>query len=276
MFDFLVRAPFTFISLIREVNQNKNFSLAERIQAFVVLSGIFLQQRFRPQVTETVKAEIFNYNVKAYNYQTLIFLFREIFLSEAYHFKTSNKAPVIIDGGANIGMSVLYFKILYPHSKIVAFEPNPDALELFQQNIENNNLQGITLIPTGLGRDAGEMLFFLDERKGGLEASFQRLNTQRQLKVRVEKLSEYIKVYEPELVKLDVEGAESGIMDELKLANALAIPKQYIIEYHQPEHNRENAFADFRQMFLDAGFLYQIRNRGTASATDDLLLYFYR
>jgi FkbM family methyltransferase len=276
MIDFLIRAPFTLFSLIREVNQNKHFSIAERIQAFAFLSGIFLQQRFRPQVTETVQAKIFNYRIKSYNYQTLIFLFREIFLSEAYHFITSSKAPIIIDGGANIGMSVLYFKFLYPHSRIVAFEPNPDSLDLFLNNIEANYLKDITLFPAGLGSEAGEMVLFLDEIKGGLGTSFYNRNSKQQLSVKVEKLSNHIKDLKPELVKLDVEGAETGIVDELKMANALAIPKQYLIEYHQPVYNKEKALADFKQTFQDAGFLYRIKNRGTSSATEDLLLHFYR
>ena len=51
--------------------------------------------------------------------------YREIFIQELYRFETSNPAPVIIDCGANCGLSVVYFKQLFPAAKIVAVEADP-------------------------------------------------------------------------------------------------------------------------------------------------------
>src|SRR5688572_20822569 len=51
--------------------------------------------------------------------------YSEIFKREIYRFTTVNNAPKIIDCGANIGLSVIYFKRLYPAAKIVAFEADP-------------------------------------------------------------------------------------------------------------------------------------------------------
>lgn len=39
-----------------------------------------------------------------------------------------SEAPRIIDGGANIGLSVIYFKQLFPRSRTTAFEPDAKIL----------------------------------------------------------------------------------------------------------------------------------------------------
>lgn len=40
---------------------------------------------------------------------SFLYTYYELFVDEIYRFKTKNKAPVIIDIGANIGLSVLFF-----------------------------------------------------------------------------------------------------------------------------------------------------------------------
>ena len=46
-----------------------------------------------------------------------------------------NKGSYVIDCGANIGMSITYFKRLYPKSKIIGFEPDPKIFETLKKNI---------------------------------------------------------------------------------------------------------------------------------------------
>ena len=63
---------------------------------------------------------------------SFIWQFKEIFVDEIYKFDSKDEEPVIYDCGANIGMSCLYFKILYPKARITAFEGDPiitDVLE---------------------------------------------------------------------------------------------------------------------------------------------------
>ena len=41
-------------------------------------------------------------------------------------FSPENEAPLILDIGSNIGISVLHYKRLFPKARIIAFEPDPD------------------------------------------------------------------------------------------------------------------------------------------------------
>src|SRR2546421_8598701 len=80
------------------------------------------------------------------NEQEFEYLWYEIFGLNQYLFSCKTDAPFIIDCGAHIGMSILYFKRRYPHAQIVAFEANPQTFQVLEQNIKQNHIQGVQLI----------------------------------------------------------------------------------------------------------------------------------
>ena len=51
--------------------------------------------------------------------------------------------PFIIDCGANIGLSVIYLKNLYPDAEIVAFEPDEQNFQLLQKNIASFGFKNV-------------------------------------------------------------------------------------------------------------------------------------
>ena len=50
----------------------------------------------------------------------MLSLYREIFLDRGYEVAGLGDAPVILDCGGNIGMSVIWFKQRYPRARIIA------------------------------------------------------------------------------------------------------------------------------------------------------------
>lgn len=52
-------------------------------------------------------------------------LYKDIFIKRIYHFEAQRPDPLILDCGSNIGMSILYFKHVYPKARIIGFEPDP-------------------------------------------------------------------------------------------------------------------------------------------------------
>ncbi len=78
------------------------------------------------------KIRLQGYQVYFGDIRSLDMLFKEIFLKNTYECQFG-KQPLIIDGGANIGMAVLYFKRNYPDARIIAFEPNPSGFELLKK-----------------------------------------------------------------------------------------------------------------------------------------------
>lgn len=60
---------------------------------------------------------------------------RRGFIDETYtRLVNAGETPLIIDAGANIGASVLFFRWRYPQAKIIAIEPEASNFELLQFN----------------------------------------------------------------------------------------------------------------------------------------------
>lgn len=62
-------------------------------------------------------------------------VFFKIFVEEEYNFFLPDNAQLIIDGGANIGLSTLFFAIKYPVAKIVAIEPESNNYAILLKNV---------------------------------------------------------------------------------------------------------------------------------------------
>ena len=86
---------------------------------------------------QTMFSKIQGYEIRYTNKEEFNILKDEIFNKEIYNVTINPgvTSPTIFDLGAHIGLSVLYFKIKYPNSRIVAFEPNSNIFPILQENI---------------------------------------------------------------------------------------------------------------------------------------------
>jgi hypothetical protein len=102
-------------------------------------------------MTSSHSIRLYNWELLTPNIKEYHILKREIFSEHRYHFETDNPRPFIIDIGSYIGLSTLYFKRLFPHSTILAFEPHPEAFQLLTHNLDFNRIpRSITGKPSGL------------------------------------------------------------------------------------------------------------------------------
>jgi FkbM family methyltransferase len=142
---------------------------------------------------------------------------------------------MVVDCGANIGMSVLYFKYFYPNARILAFEPGRDAFQLLQRNVQANGLNNVQLEPKAVGMQEGKASFFVDPNiSGGTMNSLVpgRLGGVTTEDVDVVRLSNYI-TGPVDLLKIDIEGGEQAVLNDLLSTNAISNVRQLVMEYHQ-------------------------------------------
>lgn len=190
-------------------------------------------------------------------------MLKEMFEDQDYYFESSRADPIIIDCGCNIGMSIIYFKSLFPAAKIIGFEPNPNTFEILQKNILNNKLENVILHNSALSNVDGRSVLY-----GEIKASepYTLGNTIMeniwgnidfnvhcdQVAVRCEKLSPYL-TGEIDYLKLDVEGAEQLVLQEC--AEKLANVKNIFIEFHGSDNvKQKNNLDSILGLLKKAGF----------------------
>ena len=72
-------------------------------------------------------------------------------------FASDRVDPVIYDVGSNVGITVLYWKQLYPRSRVVAFEPDPHVFDFLVRNC--GAIPNVTLNNVAVWTSDGEMQF---------------------------------------------------------------------------------------------------------------------
>jgi FkbM family methyltransferase len=252
--DFLRTFAFHFLLARRSTLKGSS-----RWQVFATLSRLYMKALRYPAKNTVINCTILNYKVSAYGYGDLLYLFKEIFLRNDYHFESNHPKPAIIDCGANIGMSILYFKMLYPQCAILAFEPNPFAFEILKRNIKQNNLSNVQFENRALSDREGSVDFFIGKNKGSLVGSIvdQRAGDEV-IKVPASRLTDYIGNRTFDFIKIDIEGAEHQVVRDLVDQNKLVAAEKYTIEYHHNILPSKSRLASFLHPFERHGFGYTI------------------
>jgi FkbM family methyltransferase len=132
-----------------------------------------------------------------------------VFFEEIYQFLPV-KDQVIVDIGANIGDSSIYFAIRGA-KKVIALEPLPKNHSLAEKNIKNNNLENkIELFLSGCSNSNSHI--FIDPQKEGAGTSIN--HSEQKLEVPLKTLKTILNEnnFEPTLLKLDCEGCEYDII----------------------------------------------------------------
>ena len=211
------------------------------------------------------------------DYHSISVLLKEKFVEGQYYFDTVKRQPVIIDCGANIGISALYFKSLYPHAVVHCFEPYSKAVEYLKRNIDDNGLQSVFVY--------GEAVTAIDgEIKLNIPADLNILNPTVLVAgdnavsemVRSVKLSSFLNSIKEDidLIKLDVEGAEYEIVEDLNNSGMLATGKvrMFIIEYHDSVFKDALRMQRFIGMLSDNNYNVSHRRLYPSKAHSDVLI----
>jgi FkbM family methyltransferase len=194
-------------------------------------------------------------------------MFEEIFLRGQYRFESQNPRPVIIDVGSNIGLSILFFKRLFPDAKVIGFEPDPETFEVLTMNVRNNQLDDVVLLNEAVhdGRASVDLYGDPDVPGSPQESTRSEKMVDRTRTVRATRLSEHV-VGPVDFLKLDVEGAERVVVDELEKSGRLPLVDRMAIEYHHHLDPDEDALSEILLALERSGFGYQLEARLGVSA----------
>jgi FkbM family methyltransferase len=177
------------------------------------------------------------------------FVHSEVFENQYYRLPLPFPPATILDLGANIGLSAIYFARLYPGSRIACVEPVPENVRLLIRNLKENAVEaeviaaaidandGVVAIERGAA-DYGHRIAAAAASAGSLEvASLSVPSIQRRLG--------WNRIG---LLKIDIEGHESVLLSQA--CAWLADVDALCVEYHH-----DFAEAELSRLARQFGFL---------------------
>ena len=145
---------------------------------------------------------------------TDIILLTEIFFLEVYYIENINNPTLIVDAGANKGLSAVYFNTLWPKCPIHCFEPNKELLHVLKKNLQSNGVNSKVHNKALSDKDGYEYFDISDNHQ------YSRLSREKTgVKVKTVNLESFYNDQKIDILKMDVEGAEEKIIRSLKKHN---------------------------------------------------------
>lgn len=181
--------------------------------------------------------------------------YREIFEEEVYKFKPTGSAPLIIDCGSNIGLSIIYFKKYYPAARIISFEPDNKIFQLLKENVSQFGEQSNIELRNQAVWTENAVLSF--QSTGGMGGSIQKETSGKENIIQVEavRLKDFLNT-KVDFLKIDIEGPEIEVLSDC--ASVLNNVENIFVEYHCNK-GEEQRLDSLLKILSDSGFRYYIR-----------------
>lgn len=176
-------------------------------------------------------------------------VFEQIILNEEYKsivelfLRKGWQLNNMVDAGANVGFTSVYFKRFFPSVAIVAIEPNKKTFKRLEYNIRANGLDHCTLLNIGLWssrtnlksdhtfRDGQDWAYRLVDSSEIDEKSIKVISMNEVLEERNWKIIDFLKV--------DIEGGEDAIFKDENTLGWLDKIKVLAVEIHDEFNCRE-------------------------------------
>ncbi len=138
------------------------------------------------------------------------------FFTPQLGFDTNGDFPkIIVDIGANIGIETIRFNKLFPNSKFISVEPEMSNFTLLEKNLTDyKNAKSInkaiwnkkTILSIKNHSQKNSQTFFVEEKRESDQVEIESLS--------VKDLMNIFQISIIDILKIDIEGAESIIFDE--------------------------------------------------------------
>ena len=165
--------------------------------------------------------------------------FSSIFKGETYPALKIFSPSTIIDVGANIGATSIFFSINYPKAKIFCFEPSSINFPLLEKNIEP--FENIIAYRKGIYSEEKTEIMYIDPIQPGRNSIKSNWNKSQTVeKINLISLKKFLiesKIQIIDILKIDTEGCEVPILFSVK--EYLKDIKILYIEYHSSNDRDE-------------------------------------
>jgi FkbM family methyltransferase len=178
-------------------------------------------------------------------------VFWQIFVEKELDLDYKIEPKLIIDGGANIGASTLWFAKKFPSAQIIAVEPEESNFKILQKNC--GALPNVKLIKAALWNKNTELkIKNIGLGKWGFAVVEAKPDDKKKITaIMIDNILADSGLEEIDILKLDIEGSEKELF-ESGFENWLGKTKILIIELH--EQLRPGAEQEFRSAIAKYNF----------------------
>lgn len=196
-------------------------------------------------------ATFFGRSLKLCDPASFLSAHQEIFVEGAYDFDADGPSPVIIDVGANIGLASIFFLRRFTSASIIAIESDPYICSVLRENVRTYGGHNVEVVQAAAW-DANETVTFsADHADGG------RITSEGTTQVNGIRLRDLIAGREIDLLKIDIEGAESRVLQDC--ANSLGAVRRVFVEYHS-QSGCPQELSRLLHVLEVGGFRYHIQS----------------
>ncbi len=136
----------------------------------------------------------------------------DIFVKEEYNFDYIIEPKVILDLGANVGDTAIYYSLLFPDAKIYAVEPNPQVHAKLEKNV--STFPNVKICKCAVSDKTGKINLYFGDSHLGSSINMREQNT-KSVEVDVYSLEDFCKMENigiVDILKFDIEGAEEYLL----------------------------------------------------------------
>jgi FkbM family methyltransferase len=225
------------------------------------------------QRSSTVSVEAFGQNMEiAVADPSDVRALIEIFILGTYEWAFEDPIQTIVDAGAHIGGTTLWFAARYPHARIVAIEPHPDTFARLRGNTEG--LTNVELVAAALHAKEGNVELFGGEQSWAASlVPAKNLRTCHSVRaITLDRLVRDHNLERIDILKLNIEGSETAV---LRSTGVLDRVRTIVFEYHDeladmPLDELLNSLAGFEVRRLQRhspGHVVVVAERSSSDAT---------
>jgi FkbM family methyltransferase len=228
----------------------KHLQMLVKDREYRRLCGVLSRYEPVPPRRET-QVKVAGWDLLVPDVPSLLSAYRAIFRDRVYDFVPRNDPPRILDCGANIGLSVLYFKRRFPKARITAFEADPAIFKYLDRNLRTNGAADVDLVNKAVWSSETTLTFAPDGADAGRIDAARNDNAAASLHVPAVRLRPWLQQGPVDFLKMDIEGAEVQVI--LDCADLLGVVDNMYIEYHAMV-GRPQRLGEMLQACERAGF----------------------
>jgi FkbM family methyltransferase len=220
---------------------------------------VWFRHRRRPRYTAG-RVKAFGYELEVADEISVVHQFLDIFANHEYRMPALGRGPVIVDVGANVGVSVLYHCRHLDDPEIHAFEPDPGIFSKLRQNIERYAADKRVVLNNQAAYTRTARLRFTSEGADGghLQTSVDAAST---VEVDAIDLLHYLtRFVHIDFLKFDIEGAEGEVV--LHCAPIFPRVDRVFVEYHSLP-GQDQKLPQILTLLKESGFRFHLQSAET-------------